>query len=165
MQGNQDSYLSCRAVWQMLVSSSWLITDQAAGWWRIVSGYFSFHSSGHPTAARTGVRVIPPICHCVTSHQTQYTLQLLCCYIFAFSPFVKNVGWEGHDSGHMYMCQKPNLPVLGGRLVVKMHPENYTLTDMTLQRRYFNLRDINKFALLWGEAQLCLPYVCWPLVK
>ena len=20
--------------------------------------------------------------------------------------------------------------------------------------------DINKFALLWGEAQLCLPYVC-----
>ena len=78
----------------MLVSSSWQITDQLpAGC--IVSGYFSFHSSGHPTAARTGVRVIPPICHCVTSHQTQYTLQLLCCYIFAFSPFVKNVGWEG----------------------------------------------------------------------
>ena len=67
----------------------------------IVSGYFSFHSSGHPTAARTGVRVIPPICHCVTTHQTQYTMQLLCCYIFAFPPFVKNVGWEGHDSGHL----------------------------------------------------------------
>ena len=99
-RGNQENYLSCLAVWQMLVSSSWLITDQLpAGC--IVSGYFSFHSSGHPPAARTGVRVIPPICHCVTSHQTQYTLQLLCCYIFAFSPFVKNVGWEGHDSGHL----------------------------------------------------------------
>ena len=23
-----------------------------------------------------------------------------------------------------------------------------------------NLKGFNKFALLWGEAQLCLPYVC-----
>ena len=27
-------------------------------------------------------------------------------------------------------------------------------------RRFFENAGGNKFALLWGEAQLCLPYVC-----
>ena len=38
----------------------------------------------------------------------------------------------------------------GGTIQSKNYPDDYPNRD----------RQVIKFALLWGEAQLCLPYVC-----
>ena len=37
------------------------------------------------------------------------------------------------------------------------------MLQLTLHHALFSMRNRNKFAFLWGEAQLCLPYVSqWP---
>ena len=43
------------------------------------------------------------------------------------------------------------------------HFGDKSISDSMFRARYrvvFRIFKANKFALLWGEAQLCLPYVC-----
>ena len=49
---------------------------------------------------------------------------------------------------------------MNNKVVLVFHEFRVHNTAQCYTNRALVIINVNKFALLWGEAQLCLPYVC-----
>ena len=58
------------------------------------------------------------------------------------------------DRAETFLVLSPN-PMLVPHMKSKQNFLGHRIANKSMQ-----CETINKFALLWGEAQLCLPYVC-----